>query len=215
MTYKLIIILCVLSLLIVPAFGDAPPWGELKPGPALYNLQIWGPDHADKGMWVTIEGRITDQDGKDMSRQHNHHSDIYYVDVFVDRGDGYEKAEFMYPDTQYCMEGDYKITTKRITSFYISYTDPSTQITYTSNIHKVTPAPHKQSPLLKFIGMAKGFFALVWFGSLFVTIGMGALAAQCHDPEKKEKYTAALFDLIKILFTVTIFYMATLFLMGS
>ena len=202
------------GLLVVPVSGESP-WGPLKPPSKIYELSIWGPEHAEKGTWVTIEGRLANSDGSKITKSH---VDIIFVDVFIDRGDGWVKTEgYMHPDNQGDMYGKYKITTTGQTKFYTSMTDPNTHVTTTSNIHVVNPYKEvvRNNPFLFYISMAKGFFALVFFGVLFVTIGTGAYAAGCHDPEKKEKYLTGLFDLVKVLFTVTVFYMVTLFLMGS
>ena len=158
---KLFLFLCFLALVIPAAMADLPPWGEVNPDTAEYHLDIWGPDtYAHRGVVVLIEGTITDEDGNPMSKESLHHPDIYYVNVFVDSGNGYENTDYMYPDKDYNMANGYKIMTKNITSYYISYTNPDSSITYTSNIYTVHPRPQQEpdvSGLYVYIGYAKGF----------------------------------------------------------
>ena len=71
------------------------------------------------------------------------------------------------------------------------------------------------SGLVKFIGYAKGIFALVFFGVLSITMGTGCYSAAVHDPQKKAGAQDGLFSLLKILGTVTCFYMAVLFLASA
>jgi len=67
--------------------------------------------------------------------------------------------------------------------------------------------------LIRFIGYAKGLFALSFFGVLFLTIGTGSIATSSNDPEKRAAATTKLFLLLKILLTTVIFYLAMLFMM--
>ncbi|TFH47099.1 MAG: hypothetical protein E4G94_00920 [ANME-2 cluster archaeon] len=83
-------------------------------------------------------------------------------------------------------------------------------------IVEATPREDKHgspaSGLIRFIGYAKGLFALSFFGMLFLTIGSGSLAAATQDPEKKSAALDRMFMLLKILLTVTMFYLAMLFM---
>lgn len=66
--------------------------------------------------------------------------------------------------------------------------------------------------MIKFISYAKGLFALTFFSVLGITIGMGCYSAYTNDPQKKAASEESLFALLKISATVTIFYLAVLFL---
>ena len=65
---------------------------------------------------------------------------------------------------------------------------------------------------LKLIGYAKGFFALSWFSMLFVTIGVGCVSAHSDNPQYKAKSQDRLFFLGKVLLTVTVLFLAVLFI---
>lgn len=64
---------------------------------------------------------------------------------------------------------------------------------------------------LKLIGYAKGFFAFSWFSMLFVTIGVGCVSVHSDNPKYKAKSQEKLFFLGKILLTVTVLFLAVLF----
>ncbi len=89
---------------------------------------------------------------------------------------------------------------------------PSVSSTYLVNVHG--PDQHQAnsgSYMLDLISYAKGFFALSFFGTLFGAIGLGCMSVLSNDPEKKAASQNRLFFIGKVLLTVTLLFMAVLF----
>lgn len=98
---------------------------------------------------------------------------------------------------------------------YYSHKPCESEVISVSAYYKYNPPEADTSALVKFIGYAKGFFALVFFGVLSITIGTGCYSAAVKDPQKKAGAQEGLFSLLKVLGTVTCFYMAMLFLASA
>lgn len=98
---------------------------------------------------------------------------------------------------------------------YYSHKPCESEVISVSAYYKYNHPGADISALVKYIGYAKGFFALVFFGVLSITIGTGCYSAAVHDPQKKAGAQEGLFSLLKVLVTVTCFYMAVLFLASS
>jgi len=90
---------------------------------------------------------------------------------------------------------------------------PSESAVHTIYVNKhPTQDYDNNTDALKLIGYAKGFFALSWFSMLFVTIGVGCISIQSDNPQTKADSQARLFFLGKMLLTVTIVFLAVLFM---
>ena len=99
---------------------------------------------------------------------------------------------------------------------YYSHMPCKSEVVSVSSYYKSKPyVPPDTSGFVKFIGYAKGFFSLVFFGVLSITIGTGCYSAAIHDPQKKASAQDGLFSLLKILGTVTCVYMAVLFMASA
>lgn len=185
------------------------------------SISINAPDHANTNDWIWITGQITRDDGLPLEKEHMM---ICFVEMWYDDGSGWT-LDYAYKHIDFDADGNmkaaFKTTTAGNTKFKF-YMDDKPQYGWAGSESDVTIInvvdPNKNngdvSGLVKFIGYAKGFFALVFFGVLSITIGTGCYSAAVHDPQKKAGAQEGLFSLLKVLITVTCFYMAVLY-MGS
>jgi len=207
------LILIMMMVIFIPAVS-----AELVPT----SISINARDSADTGDWIWITGQITRDDGLPLDKDYMM---ICFVEMWYDDGSGwildyaYKHIEF---DADGNMKAAFKPTTTGNTKFKF-YMDDKPQYGWAGSESAVTTInvvdPNKNnadvSGLVKFIGYAKGFFALVFFGVLMVTIGTGCYSAAVHDPQKKAGAQEGLFSLLKVLVTVTCVYMAVLFLASA
>lgn len=211
MMQKPILILIILTIL--PAVS-----AELTPT----SISINAPDSADTGKWIWVTGQITRDDGSPLERTH---MKICFVKMWYDDGSGWT-LDYAYKHINFDAEGNmkaaFKTTTAGNTKFKFHMDDypqygwaGSESGVITINVVDPNKNNADVSGLVKFIGYAKGFFALVFFGVLGVTIGTGCYSAAVHDPQKKAGAQEGMFSLLKVLVTVTCFYMAVLFLASA
>jgi len=191
-------------------------------GLAPTSISINAPDSADTGEWIWISGQITRDDGQPFEKNHVM---ICFVEMWYDDGNGWT-LDYAYKHIDFDADGNMKATFKTTTpgnTKFKFYMDDKPQYGWAGSesaeitINVVDPNKNNAdvSGLVKFIGYAKGFFALVFFGVLGITIGTGCYSAAVHDPQKKAGAQEGLFALLKILGTVTCFYMAVLFLASA
>lgn len=210
MMQKLILIIMVLT--VIPAVS-----AEL----AQTSISIDAPDHANTNDWIWVTGQITRDDGSPLEKTH---MKICFVEMWYDDGGGWT-LDYAYKHIDFDADGNmkaaFKTTTAGNTKFKF-HMDDYPQYGWGGSeseviaINVVDPNNGGDvSGLVKFIGYAKGFFALVFFGVLGVTIGTGCYSAAVHDPQKKAGAQDSLFSLLKVLVTVTCLYMAVLFLASA
>lgn len=210
MMQKLILIIIILTIL--PAVS-----AEL----AQTSISIDAPEHANTNDWIWITGQITRDDGLPLDKTY---MKICFVEMWYDDGSGW-KLDYAYKHIEFDVDGNMKATFKTTTAGstkFKFYMDDKPQYGWAGSESEATTInvvdPDKNgdvSGLVKFIGYAKGFFALVFFGVLSITIGTGCYSAAVHDPQKKAGAQEGLFSLLKVLVTVTCFYMAVLFLASA
>lgn len=186
------------------------------------SISINAPDHANTGEWIWVTGQITRDDGLPLEKDHMM---ICFVEMWYDDSNGWT-LDYAYKHIDFDAEGNmkaaFKTTTPGNTKFKFNM-DDKPQYGWAGSESEVTTInvvdPNKNngdvSGLVKFIGYAKGFFALVFFGVLMLTIGTGCYSAAVHDPQKKAGAQEGLFSLLKVLVTVTCFYMAVLFMASA
>lgn len=200
-------------LTIIPAVS-----AELAPT----SISVNAPDSADVGDWIWITGQITRDDGQPLNKDYMM---TCFVQMWYDDGSGWT-LDYAYTHIDFDADGNMKAAFKPTTAGNTKFKfvmDDKPQYGWAGSESAVTTLnavdPNKNnadvSGLVKFIGYAKGFFAVVFFGVLSVTIGTGCYSAAVHDPEKKAGTQEGLFSLLKILGTVTCFYMTVLFLASA
>ena len=198
------LILIIMMLVLVPVVS-----AELAPT----KISISVPDSADVGDYVRVEGQLTYLDGTQITIGH---MAMVMVAVHINGVDPHAKIQC---DADGRFWGLYKMESTGNNHIQVVFEDkPHMNLAGSKStiniITVVNPADNNYdaSGLVKFIGYAKGFFALVFFGVLSLTIGTGCYSAAVHDPQKKAGAQDGLFSLLKVLVTVTCFYMAVLYM---
>lgn len=88
---------------------------------------------------------------------------------------------------------------------------PCVSQTYLVNVYSKDTETGSGSYMLDLISYAKGFFAISFFGTLFGAVGLGCVSVLSNDPQKKAASQARLLYIGKILLTVTLLFLAVLF----
>lgn len=214
---KIIITLIALSLLLIP-----PAMADLSPT----SIDISGPVSVGVDDWVKISGTLTKDDGTQL---YDSDTILVEIDTYVNTGAGWEqRTGHLYPDENGEFYTLFKIKTNENVQVKFVMGDHASWNTWlgpinswgglkgcSSSTHLINvgvPAPVSNTKPLQLIGYAKGLFMLAFFSSLFITIIIGCISTQSNEPQKKANAEATMFHILQVLFTVTVFYLAVLFL---
>lgn len=201
------LILVIMMLVLIPNTS-----AELDDTKITISVQ----DAAKINDYIRVDGQLTYFDGSEITIGH---MQIVRVHVFIN---GIESSGFTQCDASGNFWGLYKMDSVGATEIKVVFegkpllnlAGSQSSIKYVT-VTDINSSPPDMSGLIKFISYAKGFFALVFFGVLSITIGTGCYSTAVHDPQKKANAQDGLFSLLKVLATVTCFYMAVLFLASA